>query len=58
MKGMQTWAKKTLETFDDWRFYIGERMDPEAMVILQGYKEDQITPYFIFFKDGVVEEKY
>lgn len=32
-------------------------MDPEAMVVLMFYKEDGITPYFYFFKDGLEEEK-
>ncbi len=56
--GMQNWAKNVLKDFDNWRFYLGEKMDPEGMVVLQGYREDNITPYFIFFKDGVREEKY
>jgi hypothetical protein len=56
--GMQEFAKYILKNFDNWKFYIGERMDPEGMVILLGYREDQITPYFLFFKDGLEEEKY
>merc|ERR1712127_5152 len=56
--GMQTWARNILKTFDDWNFYLGGNMDPEGMVILCGYKEDQITPFFIFFKDGLEEEKF
>lgn len=57
-KGMQKWATDVMKSFDNWRFYIGEKMDPEAMVILQGYREDEVTPYFIFFKDGLEEEKF
>jgi len=56
--GMQKWAKDVLTNFDNYRFYLGEKMDPEGMVILQGYRDDQITPYFIFFKDGLQEEKF
>jgi len=56
--GMQKWAKDVLANFDNWRFYLGEKMDPEGMVVLQGYRSDEITPYFIFFKDGLEEEKY
>ena len=55
---MQSWAKNTLTTFDDYRWYTGESMNPDAMVILSGYREDQITPFFVFFKDGLVEEKF
>jgi len=58
MSGMQKWAKDVLANFDNYRFYLGERLDPEGMVILQGYRDDQTTPYFIFFKDGLQEEKY
>jgi len=56
--GMQKWAKDVLTNFDNYRFYLGEKMDPEGMVILQGYRDDQTTPYFVFFKDGLQEEKY
>ncbi len=56
--GMQKWAVAVLGKFDEWRFYIGENMNPEGMVILQGYREDQTTPYFVFFKDGLEEEKF
>ena len=56
--GMQTWAKNVLSNFDEYRFYLSEHMCPEGMVILQGYREDQTTPYFIFFKDGLEEEKF
>lgn len=55
---MQKFAAQVLKNFNEYRFYTGERMDPEGMVILQGYREDQITPYFIFFKDGLEEEKF
>ena len=56
--GMQTWAKDVLKDFDNYRFFLGEKMDPEGMVILMNYREDQTTPYFVFFKDGIEEEKY
>jgi hypothetical protein len=32
-------------------------MDPDGMVALLNYREDGITPYFTFFKDGLAEEK-
>ena len=32
-------------------------MDGGGMVALMNYREDGITPYMLFFKDGVVEEK-
>ena len=57
-KGMQKWAMDVLKKFDEYKFYIGEKMDAEGMVIVQGYREDQITPFFVFFKDGLEEEKY
>jgi hypothetical protein len=57
-KGMQVWATDIMKTFDQWKFFLGEKMNPEGMVILQGYREDQITPFFIFFKDGLEEEKF
>ena len=32
-------------------------MEPTGMVALCFYKEDGMTPYFWFFKDGLEEEK-
>jgi len=58
MAGMQKKATEVLGKFDDFSFYIGEKMDPEGMVVLMNYRDDQITPYFIFFKDGLEEEKF
>eukprot|EP00047_Mylnosiga_fluctuans_P001353 m.219889 g.219889 ORF g.219889 m.219889 type:complete len:177 (+) comp10271_c0_seq1:1597-2127(+) len=40
-----------------FQFFTGESMNPEGMVVLMNYREDGSTPYFIFFKEGLVEEK-
>ncbi|KAI9316909.1 translationally controlled tumor protein [Dichotomocladium elegans] len=50
-------VKKIIGNFKDYEFYVGESMDPEGMVALLNYREDGITPYFTFFKDGLKEEK-
>jgi hypothetical protein len=55
---MQKFMGETVKKLDDFKFFIGERMNPEGMVILMGYREDNITPYFIFFKAGLEQEKY
>lgn len=39
------------------KFYIGENMNPDGMVALLDYREDGVTPYMIFFKDGLEMEK-
>eukprot|EP01110_Echinostelium_bisporum_P013437 TRINITY_DN9129_c0_g1_i1.p1 TRINITY_DN9129_c0_g1~~TRINITY_DN9129_c0_g1_i1.p1 ORF type:complete len:172 (+),score=84.91 TRINITY_DN9129_c0_g1_i1:50-565(+) len=57
-KGAQELAKQIIGKFDDYEFYTGENMDPEAMVALKFYKEDGIIPYFLMWKDGLKEEKY
>ncbi|KAI8879711.1 translationally-controlled tumor protein [Backusella circina FSU 941] len=49
--------KKILGNFKEYEFYTGESMDPEGMVALLNYREDGVTPYFTFFKDGVSEQK-
>lgn len=56
---MAKYAKDVLiANFDDWKFYTGESMNPEGMVVLMNYREDGMTPYFVLFKDGLIEEKY
>ena len=50
-------AKKILGSFGDWEFFTGESMNPEGMVALLNYREDGVTPYFVFWKDGLKETK-
>ena len=50
-------AKKIVGNFSDWEFFTGESMNPEGMVALLNYREDGVTPYFVFWKDGLNETK-
>jgi hypothetical protein len=50
-------VKKVLANFKDYEFYTGESFDTDAMVALLNYREDGVTPYFTFFKDGLREQK-
>jgi hypothetical protein len=52
-KAAQNYAKKIVASFKDWEFFTGDKMDPEAMVVLLNYREDGTTPYLVFFKDGL-----
>eukprot|EP01102_Stenamoeba_stenopodia_P006454 TRINITY_DN1768_c0_g1_i1.p1 TRINITY_DN1768_c0_g1~~TRINITY_DN1768_c0_g1_i1.p1 ORF type:complete len:170 (+),score=50.62 TRINITY_DN1768_c0_g1_i1:159-668(+) len=56
--GAQNFVKTVLGNFSNYEFFTGENMDLDAMVVLLGYKEDGVTPYLYFFKDGLIEEKY
>ena len=56
-KAAQNYAKKIVANFKDFEFYTGDKMDPEAMVVLLNYREDGTTPYLVFFKDGLKEVK-
>jgi len=56
-KGAQAFAKKIVANFKDFEFYTGEGMNPDGMVALLNYREDGITPYFTFWKDGLKEIK-
>lgn len=53
----QAFAKRIVANFKDYEFYTGESMDPEAMVVLLNYREDGVTPYFTYWKDGLKIEK-
>lgn len=57
-KAAAGFVKKVLEKFDDYQFFQGESFNPEGMVVLMGYRENGITPYVIFFKDGMNGEKF
>ncbi|KAL1738557.1 Mss4-like protein [Schizophyllum fasciatum] len=56
-KGASTYAKKIIANFKDYEFYTGESMNPDGMVALLNYREDGVTPYFTFWKDGLKEVK-
>eukprot|EP00048_Salpingoeca_helianthica_P014357 m.221311 g.221311 ORF g.221311 m.221311 type:complete len:174 (+) comp15768_c0_seq1:175-696(+) len=59
MAGIQPVVKMVLGGIKEgkFNFYTGESMNPEGMVGLLNYREDGVTPYFVFFKDGLEEEK-
>lgn len=56
-KGATAYVKKVVGSFNDWDFYTGESMDPDAMVVLLNYREDGTTPFVAIWKHGVKEEK-
>jgi len=54
----KTLVKGILDQIDDYTFYTGDSMNPEAMTILMKYREDGKTPYLIYWKDGLRSEKF
>ncbi|KAH8152403.1 uncharacterized protein LAJ45_03243 [Morchella importuna] len=56
-KGAQAFAKKIVANFKDYEFLVGESMDINGMVPLLNYREDGSTPFIIFWKHGMKEEK-
>ncbi|XP_054644128.1 translationally-controlled tumor protein homolog [Dunckerocampus dactyliophorus] len=50
-------VKKLIPELKNLQFFTGESMNPEGMVAILDYREDQVTPYLRFFKDGLLEEK-
>jgi len=57
MAGAQEEVKKILGNFKNYQFYTGESMNAEGLVGLLDFREDGITPFMIFFKDGLEIEK-
>lgn len=57
MKDAPTAVKSIVSKLDDLRFFTGESMNAEGMVALLDYREDGMTPYMLFFKDGLEVEK-
>ncbi|XP_014662931.1 PREDICTED: translationally-controlled tumor protein homolog [Priapulus caudatus] len=52
--------KKILPNLKNYDFYSGGENfgDQEGMLALLDWREDGVTPFFIFFKDGLVQEKF
>uniref|UniRef100_UPI00358DE71B translationally-controlled tumor protein n=1 Tax=Myxine glutinosa TaxID=7769 RepID=UPI00358DE71B len=57
MSGAKSKVINILANFKDYEFYVGESMNCMGSVGLLNYREDGITPFFIFFKDGLEIEK-
>ena len=58
MTGAAEQIKHILANFNNYQFFIGENMNPDGMVALLDYREDGVSPFMIFFKDGLEMEKY
>lgn len=57
-------VKRILDSFDEWQFFYAEGADFDitevdkfdGMLALMAWKDEK-TPYMLFFKDGIEEEK-
>lgn len=50
-------VKMILGDIKNFQFFTGESMNTDGMVALLNYREDGVTPYMLFFKDGLLIEK-
>ncbi|XP_043824550.1 translationally-controlled tumor protein homolog [Dromiciops gliroides] len=57
MTGATEQIKHILANSKNYQFFIGENMNPDGMGALLDFHEDGVTPYVIFFKDGLEMEK-
>ena len=57
MTGDAEQIKHILANFKNYQSLIGENVNPDGMVALLDYCEDGVSPYMIFFKDGLEMEK-
>ncbi|XP_053563971.1 translationally-controlled tumor protein [Bombina bombina] len=57
MSGAAEKIKAILGNFTNYQFYMSESMNPDGMVALLDFREDGVTPYLTFFKDGLEIEK-
>jgi len=57
---VQPFIKSVLnkKNFKKYEFYTGESENPEGLVILVHWGEDENTPTFLFLKDGIIAEKF
>jgi len=57
VSNVQGAVKRILSDLKNFQFYTGTSMDPTGIVGALNYREDGITPYMLFYKDGLVLEK-
>ncbi len=52
------WKEKILDNFKDWQFYRPVNYEAECQYFVPcNFREDGITPYFVFIAHGLEEEK-
>eukprot|EP00736_Rhodelphis_marinus_P010939 Rmarinus@m.4905 len=60
-KGAQAFASDVIKNFDDYQFYTGESLDPEASIVLAKFADDadyaKDGPKLYYIKHGYEEEK-
>ncbi|CAL8077647.1 unnamed protein product [Calicophoron daubneyi] len=57
-KKVQAYMSQVIKDFKEYEFFLGENMHVDGCVALMRYRPDDVTPYFVFLKDGLKEEKY
>merc|ERR1712193_383112 len=55
-KNIQPYVSELMKSFKDLMFFVGESMDPDAMIVIAIEKEER--PVMMFFKHGLEEEKF
>lgn len=50
-------VKRVIADFSNFEFFTGPSMNVEGIVGMLNYRPDGVTPYMLFFKDGVIGEK-
>ncbi|EGC39381.1 hypothetical protein DICPUDRAFT_52670 [Dictyostelium purpureum] len=57
--GAQEYIKGMVGQFSEYKFYQGENMDADGLVVLSYYKNpEDPAPTFVYFKDGLEAVKY
>ncbi|VCW70059.1 unnamed protein product [Gulo gulo] len=57
MTGAAEHIKHIFASFKNYKFFIGENMNPDGLAALLDYHEGRVTPYRILVKDGLEMEK-
>ena len=57
-KGATEMVKFVMGKFDEMQIFVGESMDTEASLCFAYTKDGETDPTFLFFRDGMKEEKF
>mmetsp|Transcript_38734 Transcript_38734/g.34429 ORF Transcript_38734/g.34429 Transcript_38734/m.34429 type:complete len:173 (+) Transcript_38734:78-596(+) len=60
MEGAKEAVKWILKNFDEFQFFMGEKMDMDATIVLAYFKDPEadMTPTFCYFLDGMVAKTF
>ncbi|KAE8333385.1 Mss4-like protein, partial [Aspergillus sergii] len=52
-KALSEYVNNIIHDWRNFQYFVGPSLKPDGLVAILRYREDDVTPYLIFWKDGL-----